>query len=217
MPESSVTRKQLADRLNEDLSREYQAIIAYVVYSQALKGAEYMNIAGELEQHAKEELQHALKIARHVERSQDVSRKETGGRVEQRDSRKDQSSQRDIAASGFHKAMIVRCHGTNGTNGTRGLSRRGAVSTRHALSRQRTVSTSPVSAAEYAKYALSWAGTSRFPIAFTGALSWQRAELWRAVSRWSFPTGSGAGAGEAATPEEAQPSPVAKVIYALAA
>src|SRR5580698_5503356 len=67
MSEPTVTRKQLIDRLNEDLSREYQAIIAYVVYSQALKGAQYMNIAGELEKHAAQELQHALKIAKHVD------------------------------------------------------------------------------------------------------------------------------------------------------
>ena len=60
MAESTTTRKQLIDLLNEDLSREYQAIIAYVVYSQALKGAQYMNIAKELEKHAGEELQHAL-------------------------------------------------------------------------------------------------------------------------------------------------------------
>ena len=49
----SMTRKELIAALNEDLSREYQAIIAYVVYSQVLKGAEYMNIADELEVHAK--------------------------------------------------------------------------------------------------------------------------------------------------------------------
>jgi bacterioferritin len=49
MAESTTTRTQLVDLLNEDLSREYQAIIAYVVYSQALKGAQYMNIAKELE------------------------------------------------------------------------------------------------------------------------------------------------------------------------
>ena len=67
MAESNVTRKQLIDRLNEDLSREYQAIIAYVVYSQVLKGAEYMNIAKELEAHAGEELQHALKISKHID------------------------------------------------------------------------------------------------------------------------------------------------------
>ena len=46
--------------MNEDLSREYQAIIAYVVYSQVLKGAEYMDIAAQLEIHAKQELDHAL-------------------------------------------------------------------------------------------------------------------------------------------------------------
>jgi bacterioferritin len=68
MPDkANVTRAQLIDKLNEDLSREYQAIIAYVVYSQALKGAEYMNIAKELEVHAGEELQHALTIAKQVD------------------------------------------------------------------------------------------------------------------------------------------------------
>jgi bacterioferritin len=61
------TREQLAEHLNEDLSREYQAIIAYVVYSQVLKGAAYMSIAKELEKHAGEELQHALTIAKHVD------------------------------------------------------------------------------------------------------------------------------------------------------
>jgi len=64
---ANVTRAQLIDKLNEDLSREYQAIIAYVVYSQALKGAQYMNIAKELETHAAEELQHALIIAKQVD------------------------------------------------------------------------------------------------------------------------------------------------------
>ena len=67
MPDTTLTRQQLIDRLNEDLSREYQAIIAYVVYSQVLKGAEYMNIATELEAHAKQELQHALTISKHID------------------------------------------------------------------------------------------------------------------------------------------------------
>jgi bacterioferritin len=67
MAEGKGTRKALIDSLNEDLSREYQAIIAYVVYSQVLKGAEYMNIANELEKHAGEELQHALIISKHVD------------------------------------------------------------------------------------------------------------------------------------------------------
>jgi len=62
-----VTREQLIALLNEDLAREYQAIISYVVYSQVLKGAEYMNIAGELEKHAAEELNHALVISNQVD------------------------------------------------------------------------------------------------------------------------------------------------------
>ena len=62
-----VSRDELIDLLNQDLSREYQAIIAYVVYSQVLKGAEYMNIAGELEKHAAEELSHALIISQQID------------------------------------------------------------------------------------------------------------------------------------------------------
>ncbi len=60
-------RQQLIDALNADLSREYQAIIAYIVYSQVIKGAEYMKIASELELHAGEELQHALVIAKQID------------------------------------------------------------------------------------------------------------------------------------------------------
>ena len=67
MATTTITRAQLAEKLNEDLAREYQAIIAYVVYSQVLKGAEYMSIADELELHAAQELQHALKIAKHID------------------------------------------------------------------------------------------------------------------------------------------------------
>jgi bacterioferritin len=63
----SITRAKLAELLNEDLSREYQAIIAYVVYSQVLKGAEYMSIAAQLEVHAKQELDHALIISRQID------------------------------------------------------------------------------------------------------------------------------------------------------
>ena len=62
-----MTREELISALNDDLSREYQAIIAYVNYSQVLKGAAYMNIAAELAVHAKEELSHALQIANHVD------------------------------------------------------------------------------------------------------------------------------------------------------
>lgn len=65
--ETVTTRKDLIAQLNEDLAREYQAIISYVVYSQVLKGAEYMNIAAELEKHAAEELSHALIIAKQID------------------------------------------------------------------------------------------------------------------------------------------------------
>lgn len=63
----TITREKLIELLNEDLAREYQAIIAYVIYSQAIKGAAYMNIAKELEVHAGEELQHALTIAKQID------------------------------------------------------------------------------------------------------------------------------------------------------
>jgi bacterioferritin len=62
-----ITRDRLAELLNEDLAREYQAIIAYVVYSQVLKGPEYMDIADQLELHAKQELDHALMISRQID------------------------------------------------------------------------------------------------------------------------------------------------------
>src|SRR6202050_4370205 len=63
----SISRDRLAELLNEDLSREYQAIISYVVYSQVLKGAEYMSIADQLELHAQQELKHALIISRQID------------------------------------------------------------------------------------------------------------------------------------------------------
>jgi len=64
---TNVTRDELIGFLNEDLAGEYQAIISYVIYSQMLKGAEYMNIAAELEVHAAEELSHALTIAMQID------------------------------------------------------------------------------------------------------------------------------------------------------
>jgi len=64
---STPTREEMVRLLNEDLAREYQAIIAYVVYSQVLKGAAYGNIAKELEKHASEELDHAMKISKQID------------------------------------------------------------------------------------------------------------------------------------------------------
>ena len=67
MAEQQITREQLIAHLNDDLAREYQAIIAYVVYSQVLKGAQYMSIADQLEKHAHQELAHALTISRQID------------------------------------------------------------------------------------------------------------------------------------------------------
>jgi bacterioferritin len=63
----NISREQMVVLLNDDLAREYQAVIAYTVYSQTLKGAEYMDIARELEKHAGEELAHALKLAKQID------------------------------------------------------------------------------------------------------------------------------------------------------
>jgi bacterioferritin len=65
--ETKISRERMIELLNEDLAREYQAIISYVIYSQTLKGAEYNHIAQELETHAGEELQHAIKIAKQID------------------------------------------------------------------------------------------------------------------------------------------------------
>jgi bacterioferritin len=64
---TQITRDRLAELLNEDLAREYQAIIAYVVYSQVLTGAEYTDIAAQLEIHARQELDHALILSRQID------------------------------------------------------------------------------------------------------------------------------------------------------
>ena len=65
--DTTVTREKLVELLNEDLAREYQAVIAYTTYSQTMKGAAYNHIAGELEIHASEELSHALLIAKQID------------------------------------------------------------------------------------------------------------------------------------------------------
>jgi len=65
--ENEKAVQQLIKALNDDLAREYQAIIAYTVYSNVLKGAKWMNIASELKKHAAEELQHALIIADQID------------------------------------------------------------------------------------------------------------------------------------------------------
>jgi bacterioferritin len=64
---SASIKEELIRGLNEDLSREYKAIIQYVVFSSTLKGAEYGDIADQLKLHASEELAHALEVARQID------------------------------------------------------------------------------------------------------------------------------------------------------
>jgi bacterioferritin len=63
----NISRERMVELLNGDLSREYQAIIAYTIYSQTIKGAAFNNIASELEGHASEELSHAILLARQID------------------------------------------------------------------------------------------------------------------------------------------------------
>ena len=63
----SVTREALVQGLQEDIAREYQAIIQYVIFSQKLDGARYMEIAQVLETHAHEELDHAIAVAKQLD------------------------------------------------------------------------------------------------------------------------------------------------------
>jgi bacterioferritin len=72
MPEPKFERNEdairaLVNALNDDLSREYQAIIAYTVYSNVLSGAQWMQIAAELKLHAAQELEHAMIIADQID------------------------------------------------------------------------------------------------------------------------------------------------------
>ena len=90
---AGITREKLINALNEDLSREYQAVIAYVVYSQVLKGAQYMNVARELESHAGEELQQPGEIRVVVEPAEH----DRLGRPRRADGVDDRLQARDIA------------------------------------------------------------------------------------------------------------------------
>jgi len=64
---STSSKNEIIKGLNEDLAREYKAIIQYVVFSSTLKGAEYGDIAEQLKEHASQELAHALEVARQID------------------------------------------------------------------------------------------------------------------------------------------------------
>ena len=65
--EAASNKEGIIKGLNEDLAREYKAIIQYVVFSSTLKGAEYGDIAEQLKEHASQELAHALEVARQID------------------------------------------------------------------------------------------------------------------------------------------------------
>jgi bacterioferritin len=62
-----AARAALVQGLQDDLAREYKAIIQYVIFSQKLDKAQYMNIADQLQEHAHQELDHALAISRQLD------------------------------------------------------------------------------------------------------------------------------------------------------
>ena len=64
---SSSSKDEIIRGLNGDLAREYKAIIQYVVFSSTLKGAEYGEIAQQLKEHASQELEHALEVAKQID------------------------------------------------------------------------------------------------------------------------------------------------------
>lgn len=65
--DEAAARQQLIQGLQEDLAREYKAIIQYVIFSQKLDRAAYMNIADQLQEHAHQELNHAMAVARQLD------------------------------------------------------------------------------------------------------------------------------------------------------
>jgi bacterioferritin len=64
---AAANREALIKELNEDLAREYKAIVQYVVFSATLKGAAFGNIAQQLEGHASQELAHALALSKQID------------------------------------------------------------------------------------------------------------------------------------------------------
>ena len=110
---ASVSRSELVELLNQDLAREYQAIISYVVYSQVLKGAEFMNIAAELEKHAQEELQHAIVIAKQIDYlggMPTVTPRQVKASDQAREMLRIDLSQENETVRGYRDRVDERCH-----------------------------------------------------------------------------------------------------------
>lgn len=63
----SITKEELIEKLNIDLTKEYAAAVQYVQHSGVLTGAAYGNIQKELIVHANEELGHAVVLADQID------------------------------------------------------------------------------------------------------------------------------------------------------
>ncbi len=59
-------RNRLIELLNRELACEYQAVIAYILYSEVLRRACYPSIAAELERQAADGFQHAKGISQQI-------------------------------------------------------------------------------------------------------------------------------------------------------
>jgi bacterioferritin len=62
-----MDRESFVNTLNEDLELEYQSMVQYVQHIASIKGAEYQSTLDELGRHVRQELDHALTLARQVD------------------------------------------------------------------------------------------------------------------------------------------------------
>jgi bacterioferritin len=62
-----MDKKELIERLNDDLATEFQSIVQYVQHTATIKGAEYRSIAEELGTHLAQELEHAKTLALQID------------------------------------------------------------------------------------------------------------------------------------------------------
>ena len=62
-----LTKKQLIAQLNNDLAKEYSALIQYVQHQAVITGPEYDSIRKELVIHSNEEHMHAISLAEQID------------------------------------------------------------------------------------------------------------------------------------------------------
>ena len=62
-----LTREQLIDELNNDLAKEFQAMVQYVQHAAAMTGPQYDAIKAELIVHSNEEHAHAISLADQID------------------------------------------------------------------------------------------------------------------------------------------------------